>query len=254
MTRMERERARRARAVVAGILAIGGMAVALLSGLYSRVDAIADEPIVGPEKQRAEIIKPSEAVDDPEAAYLEMLIDPVGPPIPGPGEVDPEIPPYLSHEIPLCDELQAALIYWADQNGVPYEIVCGVIETESTFRENARNGANFGYMQINKCNFEWLKRDLGVNDPKEGYDNVHCGIYMLGNLYKKYGDWHKALVCYNCGEGGAYKYVFSTGATTSKYSRLVMSRADKWKAVIDRDGYFPEGYDRIGEDWPVSFG
>ena len=61
-------------------------------------------------------------------------------------------------------------------------------------------------MQINSINKSWLLQEIGVTDLADPLQNLHSGIYMLGDLYGKYGDWHKALVCYNCGETGAYNH------------------------------------------------
>ena len=71
-----------------------------------------------------------------------------------------------------------------------------------------------------------------MTDLADPLQNLHSGIYMLGDLYGKYGDWHKALVCYNCGETGAYNHYFSQGLTSSGYSRHVMELEEKWAEVI----------------------
>lgn len=87
-------------------------------------------------------------------------------------------------------------------------------------------------MQINSINSEWLSEKIGVTDLTDPYQNIRSGVFILSDLYGKYGDWHKALICYNYGEGGAREHVFSKGYTTTSYSRTVMEYADAWAEVL----------------------
>ena len=108
----------------------------------------------------------------------------------------------------------------------------GVIQAESSFTATASNGSCYGYMQINSINSEWLSEKIGVTDLTDPYQNIRSGVFILSDLYGKYGDWHKALICYNYGEGGAQEHVFSKGYTTTSYSRTVMKYADAWAEVL----------------------
>lgn len=140
---------------------------------------------------------------------------------------------YLHQEIPLSFDLQCHLKTVCEEYGVPYHIALGVIQAESSFTADATNGICFGYMQINKINAEWLSKEIGVTDLSEPYQNLRSGVYILGDFYGKYGEWHRALICYNYGEGGAQKHVFSKGYTTTGYSRAVMEYANAWLEVIE---------------------
>lgn len=147
---------------------------------------------------------------------------------------EPEEPekPKTYAEIPLGEERQLLLFSICEEYSVPVEIALAVIQTESTFDNSARNGSCHGYMQVSTINRTWLNSDIGITDLTDPDQNLRAGCYMLSVLYGKYGDWHKALVCYNCGEGGAYENFFSHGYYTSRYSRLVMQRAESWKEVL----------------------
>lgn len=140
---------------------------------------------------------------------------------------------YLSDEIPLDYETQACLREWCEQYSVPYQLAIGVIEAESSFTTDASNGSCYGYMQINSINQEWLGEQIGATDLTDPLQNLHSGVFMLGHLYEKYGDWHKVLTCYNFGESGAQEHVFSQGLTSSQYSRHVMELYDKWMEVVE---------------------
>lgn len=144
---------------------------------------------------------------------------------------------YLSDEIPLDYDTQDILRTFCDIYGadIPdfYAVVLGVIQTESSFNPTAENPNSkcFGYMQINRCNAEWLYNELGVDVLNDPFGNLEAGVYMLSDLYEKYGDWHSALMCYNAGEGGAQTYYFSKGITSTVYSRTVMERSEYWRGV-----------------------
>jgi soluble lytic murein transglycosylase-like protein len=142
---------------------------------------------------------------------------------------------YLSDDVPLSYDLQDMARTWCSQYGVPYTLVLAVIQQESSFITNAQNGSCFGYMQVNDINTEWLREEIGVTDLKDPAQNLHSGIFILGDLYAKYGDWNTALICYNHGEAGAYKYVFSQGIESTSYSRSVLDLREEWKLVVSDD-------------------
>ncbi len=80
-------------------------------------------------------------------------------------------------------------------------------------------------MQIHQMNFEWLESELeeyGVTDIQHNpEDNIKAGAYLLGGFIEKYGDYHLALMCYNCGEGGAQD-LWSRGIYSTQYSWNVL--------------------------------
>lgn len=149
-------------------------------------------------------------------------------------ETEEEAPSYQSDAVPLNHDTQAQVLGWCEEYGVPYSVALAVIEAESSFRPDAENGSCYGYMQINSINKSWLFQEIGVTNLEDPLQNLHSGIYMLGDLYGKYGDWHKVLVCYNCGETGAYNHHFSQGLTSSGYSRHVMELEAKWAEVVSQ--------------------
>lgn len=134
-------------------------------------------------------------------------------------------------EVPLEPELQEALWDACDQCAVPYELALAVAEQESRFDLDADNGRCVGAMQINRVNFSWLEAE-GL-DPTTYEGNLRAGVLMLGQQLEKYGDQHKALMAYNCGEGNAAQ-LWAKGQVTSTYSRAVLERAEKWKTIIEK--------------------
>lgn len=76
------------------------------------------------------------------------------------------------------------------------------------------------------------------------YQNIRSGVFILSDLYGKYGDWHKALICYNYGEGGAQEHVFSKGYENSPVK--------KWNDSLsgeETDAITPEEYQQLAEEF-----
>ena len=90
--------------------------------------------------------------------------------------------------------------------------------------------SDYGLMQINKCNHDWLL--------KEGFDvttydgNIGAGIYMIGGYIETYGDIGLALMAYNCGPSGAQK-LWSQGIYSTDYTRKVMDAYNCWCEVLE---------------------
>ncbi len=118
--------------------------------------------------------------------------------------------------------------------GIPETLIFAVIEKESSWNADAvnYNETCFGLMQINVVNFDWLEDELELDDPKEPYQNVRAGIYMLSVYLEKYLDYHMALMCYNCGENGA-RQLWQDGIFTNAYSLWVIDRMHdlEWEAL-----------------------
>lgn len=237
VTRVERQklRARRRRIRITAVLGVLAVVILTMSWVADGDD---DTPSFGalfPEGEKEQTVEAlplrfSEEAEmkmtaKKEAADTEASEEP-------PVEEEDETPSYLSDAVPLDHDTQAQVMGWCEEYGVPYSMALAVIEAESSFRPDAENGSCYGYMQINSINKSWLLQEIGVTDLTDPLQNLHSGIYMLGDLYGKYGDWHKVLVCYNCGEMGAYNHYFSQGLTSSGYSRHVMDLETKWAEVI----------------------
>lgn len=221
MTRMERRRKYQRRACIRLAVLIAALVAVTLSVAAIGGEAAEAEPEILPEapvvKERPVAVTYEAEEDLDENELIEAALVEQG---------------YFHEEIPLDYSLQDELITVCDEYNVPLHIALGVIQAESSFTEDAENGSCYGYMQINSVNKNWLNDSIGVTDLTDPYQNIRSGVYMLGDLHAKYGDWHKALIAYNYGEGGAQKYVFSKGLETTTYSRTVMAYAEEWEAVL----------------------
>lgn len=134
---------------------------------------------------------------------------------------------YVYYDVPLDDDLQEYIQDICEEYGLDRcDIIIALIEKESSYREDVISKTNdYGYMQINGRNHEWLSEELGINDFLDGEQNILAGVYILSELYAKYEDIGLALMCYNCGEKGANN-LWMQGIYSTEYSRTIMKIAD----------------------------
>lgn len=151
-----------------------------------------------------------------------------------PTQVPSPEPTVRIYDIPLEDKLQEYTFKLCKENGLDYELVLAVMEKESHYNEAAISKTDdYGLMQINEVNHEWLEDKLGISDFLDAEQNIHAGIYILAWLTGKYEDPNKVLMAYNNGENGAKK-LWQEGITSSKYSRAVITRADELREEAGR--------------------
>lgn len=134
-----------------------------------------------------------------------------------------------NQNVPLPDYLQLVMQQACEEYSVSYTLALAVAECESSFDLEADSGTCWGLMQINPVNYARL-RELGI-EPTEYKGNIVAGVFMLSELLNKYGDTHKALMAYNCGEYGASR-LWDKGYYTSSYSRKVTDTQTKWQQIL----------------------
>ena len=96
-------------------------------------------------------------------------------------------------------------------------LILAIVETESTYKWQARNGEHYGLMQINpKWQGERMER-LGIEDLSANpYDNLRVGIDFVQYLLDNYDNEYTALNVYNTGG--------TCGGYATSYSMKVMDR------------------------------
>lgn len=140
---------------------------------------------------------------------------------------------FIPLEVELDEELQEFIYCLSYGYNIDYAFVMGLIEAESTYQVNAVSSTNdYGLMQINTVNHNWLKEKLGVTDFLDPYQNTRSGIYILRNLFEKYEDPEKVLMAYNMGETGA-KRLWDKGIYETDYTNKVIKNIMKIKNYIN---------------------
>jgi soluble lytic murein transglycosylase len=126
--------------------------------------------------------------------------------------------------------------------GVPAALVCGVINRESRFRENAVSGKGAaGLMQIMPATAAEIAGKLGISsyNIKDPETNIRFGCFYLASLIERFGDERTALAAYNAGAGNVGGWLGEGGELdmipfpeTRKYVSGVMSDKRVYEIVL----------------------
>lgn len=136
------------------------------------------------------------------------------------------------YDCPLDEGLQDYIRDLCDQNGVPMSLIIAMIEVESAFKANIISCTNdYGLMQINKVNHEWLSETYGITDFLDPYQNVFCGITLISQYYNRFYDVNKALMAYNLGASGA-KRLWNNGTYQTSYTRKIQAAKEVYENEI----------------------
>lgn len=128
-------------------------------------------------------------------------------------------------------DLQKIMYESCQKYDVPFALALAVAEKESGFNPDAESRTDdHGIMQINRCNFEYL-RNKGI-DPLTYEGNIEAGVMLLGENLTRYGDEGLAVMAYNCGRTGA-KRLWDAGVYSTSYSRAIMELYEKWLGVLE---------------------
>lgn len=158
-----------------------------------------------------------------------------------------EVPAYKSNvlvdtadvflfDVPLSDSLQRYIYEICADENVPVTLVMAMIEHESGFDPEAVSPTDdYGLMQINAVNHEWLKEEYRCADMMNPYQNVFCGISIISSYIDKYGELDKALMAYNMGDYGAQK-AWKNGVTSIAYSEEILSLMKEYEEVSNATG------------------
>lgn len=105
---------------------------------------------------------------------------------------------------------------------VDKKLALAIIECESAFQPDVISETDdYGLMQINKCNHEWLSEKLGISDYLDPRENMLAGVYMLSYL-KQFADTEEKLImCYAHGVNGA-RAKWSEGIVSTRYTQKVL--------------------------------
>lgn len=142
---------------------------------------------------------------------------------------------------------------YADEYSVPEEIICAVINTESSFASDAVSPAGaIGLMQITKETFWWLMSKTGEELPvEELYDpdtNIRYGTLFLSLLYDEFGSWDIAFAAYNAGRTRVNGWLEDETVTqdgrlvnipieeTAEYVVKVNKNIEKYRELLEENG------------------
>lgn len=134
-------------------------------------------------------------------------------------------------------DIQEIIIEVAEEYGIEPSLMLAIAEIESNGNPNAKGKTNdYGLMQINKINHEWLEEELGITDWFDARQNAEAACYIVRWLQRNYEpcaeDTSCLLMAYNMGIGGARK-LWNQGTYESRYSRKVLDVERNIRNAID---------------------
>mgnify|MGYP002515765973 FL=1 len=172
--------------------------------------------------EQAEISEPTSSCDEDDyfkveiyaATYCSAETEPENDHVNSP---EPKEPPEQWNE-----DLDAYLGDLCKKYKVDKKLTLAIIECESAFQPDVISETDdYGLMQINKCNHEWLSEKLGISDYLDPRENMLAGVYMLSYL-KQFADTEEKLImCYAHGVNGA-RAKWSDGIVSTSYTQKVL--------------------------------
>lgn len=133
---------------------------------------------------------------------------------------------FLPYDVPLAADIQEYIYQKCSQTEIPFELVLAIIKCESNFIESEISETDdYGLMQINEFNHEWLSEELGITDFLNPKQNIDAGVFILNDLFNKEADLSKVLMMYNCGPSGA-KRLWDKGIYSTSYTKKVMEQME----------------------------
>lgn len=126
------------------------------------------------------------------------------------------------------------------ETGVPTNLILGQIYQESRGRNAVSSAGARGISQFMPATAKQYGVD--VNDP---VSSIYGQAKYMKDLYKHYGDWDKAIMAYNAGQGNIDKGRIPT--ETRNYLPLVKGAASKFQT----GGYAQQGvkYNNLGQPY-----
>lgn len=146
----------------------------------------------------------------------------------------PEVGEVTYFGVPLSHSLQRYIYEVCADENVPVALVIAMIDHESKFNPEAvSDTGDYGLMQINQINHDTLAEKYRTADMLDPYQNVFCGVKMIGSYIETYEDYGKALMAYNMGNYGAKK-AWENGITSTSYSETILKLMSEYEQEVEQ--------------------
>lgn len=141
---------------------------------------------------------------------------------------------FVPLDVPLNEDVQEFIFYLSAGYNIDFTFTMALMQHESGFQADVISATDdYGLMQINSCNHDYLKETIGVSDFLDPYSNIRSGMFILRKLFEKYETPEKVLMAYNMGEGGASK-LWERGIYETNYSKTVLQIQQQFKEELER--------------------
>lgn len=146
------------------------------------------------------------------------------------GDID-----FIPIECKMPEEQQEFVYYLCSGYNLDFTLVMALIQYESNFNSSVISSTNdYGYMQINEINQDWLTETLGVTDYTDPYQNIRAGIFVLRKLFERYQDTNMVLMAYNMGENGAC-CLWKKGVFETEYTQSILTIQEQFIEQLEGD-------------------
>lgn len=130
---------------------------------------------------------------------------------------------FIPLDCKMPEEQQEFTYYLCTGYNIDFTLVMALIQNESCFDPAAISTTNdYGYMQINKMNHQWLTNTLGVTNFTDPYQNIRAGVFVLRKLFERYQNANMVLMAYNMGEDGAAR-LWEKGIYSTDYTEKILN-------------------------------
>ena len=143
---------------------------------------------------------------------------------------------YPIYDIAMSAELQKYTYDICEEYRLSYELVLGVIYTESRFIETANSASSQGLMQISRGTGGWVSEEVGIRafDPFAPRQNIAVGVWYLNYLrdywtsqgYSDEDTFNLMLISYNRGITGCREYVKKYGLDNEYVEKVYKFKTD----------------------------
>lgn len=148
----------------------------------------------------------------------------------GAGDLD-----FTPLECGMPEEQQEFVFYLCSGYNLDFTLVMALIQHESSFDPNVISSTNdYGYMQINAINHDWLTKTLAVTDYTDPYQNIRAGVFVLRKLFERYQDTNMVLMAYNMGENGASR-LWEKGIFETDYTESILTIQEQFNDQLEGD-------------------
>lgn len=142
---------------------------------------------------------------------------------------------FVPLDVPMDAELQEYVFYLSEAYDIDFTFAMAVIKQESNFQPDVISPTDdYGLMQINEVNHEYLSSELGITDFLEPHQNVKAGMFVLRKLFEKYETPEKVLMAYNMGEHGAAR-LWEQGIFEVNYSKNILQIQEGYAAELGKE-------------------
>lgn len=133
----------------------------------------------------------------------------------------------------LDEETQKFTFYLCKAYDVDFCFVMAVMQHESDFQFDLISSTNdYGLMQINQCNHEWLTDAIGVTDYLDKEQNIRAGVFVLRKLFEEYEEPDLVLMAYNMGASGA-ENLWNKGIYSTPYVDDILLNQAKFQSELE---------------------